>query len=119
VRSARFAIDAGIGHGDAANNALLLLLLDVVPEARRTARFVSHVTARLPDGRFVEARGTVEGHIARDELGGGGFGYDPLFVPVERAPKRMAELSSDEKHAISHRGRAMRALLAELEPLLR
>lgn len=126
VRSARFAEDAGLANtGDDPNNALLLAMLEPVPDERRTARFVSCVCARLLEGaqadapRYVEARGTVEGRIARDLTGQGGFGYDPLFVVTDEgagafAGKRMAELTADEKHAISHRGRAMRALLAKL-----
>lgn len=115
VRSARFASDHGAGSGDVANNALLLALLDPVPDALRTARFVAAVCARMiSTGALLTARGTVEGHIARDLLGSGGFGYDPLFLPAEAGGRRMAELSSDEKHSISHRGRAMRDLLAQL-----
>jgi XTP/dITP diphosphohydrolase len=116
VRSARFASDAGTGAGDDANNRLLLLLLEAVPDAMRTARFLSAVCARILDtGAIVEAQGTVEGKIARELSGSGGFGYDPLFI-VEGTSKRMAELTAAEKHAISHRGRAMRALLAKLTP---
>jgi XTP/dITP diphosphohydrolase len=116
VRSARFAEDHGTGKGDDANNALLLVLLEAVPDEMRTARFGSAVCAVVVDGgHVVEAWGTVEGRIARDLVGGGGFGYDPLFLPDEAPGRRMAELSADEKHAISHRGRAMRELLARLE----
>jgi XTP/dITP diphosphohydrolase len=116
VRSARFAFDHGTGAGDDANNALLLLLLEAVPVEMRTARFVSAVCAVLVETRaHLDAFGTVEGRIARDLVGSGGFGYDPLFLPDEAPGRRMAELSSDEKHAISHRGRAMRALLAKLD----
>ena len=114
VRSARFATDHGTGSGDDANNRLLLLLLAPVSDERRTARFVAHVAARVPDGRMLDAEGTMEGHVAHDLEGAGGFGYDPLFIAAERAPRRMAELSPDDKNAISHRGRAMRALLSRL-----
>jgi len=134
VRSARFAKDAGYapvddaGHPlskDAANNRLLLHLLGAMPLERRGASFACHVAAvPVPTGAgdsagddvTVTARGTVSGRIATDALGGGGFGYDPLFIvddddaPVLRG-RRMAELSSSEKHAISHRGRAMAILL--------
>jgi XTP/dITP diphosphohydrolase len=115
VRSARFAADHGTGDGDAANNALLLTLLEAVPHERRTARFASHVHALvLASGAREDAFGTVEGHIARELKGEGGFGYDPMFLPVEAPGRSMAELSSNEKHAISHRGRAMRVLLDAL-----
>lgn len=116
VRSARFAADHGTGEGDDANNTLLLLLLEAVPDPMRTARFASAVCAVVvATGQVFEAWGTVEGFIARDLLGSGGFGYDPLFLPRDVPGKRMAELSAAEKHAISHRGRAMRDLLARLE----
>lgn len=116
VRSARFAVDHGTGRGDEANNDLLLLLMAPVPDERRTARFACAVCALAMDGTAAhEAFGTVEGRIARDRAGMGGFGYDPLFIPVAHAPLRMAELSAEQKHAISHRGQAMRTVLAALE----
>lgn len=115
VRSARFALDAGTGQGDADNNALLLLMLAAVPGPMRAARFVSAVCAVvLETGAVHEASGVVNGRIAADLSGEGGFGYDPLFLCDDMPGRRMAELSTDEKHAISHRGRAMRALLAKL-----
>jgi XTP/dITP diphosphohydrolase len=93
-------------------------MLDAVPEGMRGARFVSAVCAVLVnDGRVIEASGSVEGTIARDLRGDGGFGYDPLFRPTDAPGRRMAELTADGKHAISHRGRAMRALLETLERL--
>jgi XTP/dITP diphosphohydrolase len=116
VRSARFAEDKGVGKGDDDNNKLLMLLLEPVPDERRTARFASAVCAMILSTREVlEAFGTVEGKIGRAFRGSGGFGYDPLFLPDEAPGKTMAELTSDEKHAISHRGRAMRILLTQLE----
>ncbi len=119
VRSARFAADHGVEMlgptVDDANNALLLLLLEAVPDEMRGARFASAVCAVVVQtGEHLEAFGTVEGRIARDLEGDGGFGYDPLFLPDEAPGRRMAELTPDGKHAISHRGRAMRALLAQL-----
>lgn len=116
VRSARFASDHGTGEGDQANNDLLLLMLAPVPDERRSARFACAVCAvGVASEAAHEAFGTVEGNIARDHAGSGGFGYDPLFIPVAHAPLRMAELSSEQKHAISHRGQAMRAALAALD----
>ena len=123
VRSARFAEDAGLTHlaatTDGANNALLLAMLHAVPDEQRAARFVSFVCARIDDAakpRYLKARGTVEGRIARDLIGAGGFGYDPLFVCSDEPATgmRMAELTAEQKHAISHRGRAMRVLLKNL-----
>jgi XTP/dITP diphosphohydrolase len=121
VRSARWSADCGYAPPglatDAANNRLLLTLLAPVPDERRTARFFAAVHAiDVASGAEHAAAGAVEGLIARDELGGGGFGYDPLFVVADGSSaargRRMAELTADEKHAISHRGRALRALFA-------
>ena len=66
-----------------------------------------------PDGSEVVATGTVEGWIAGQARGEGGFGYDPLFVPVEGDGRTFAEMG-DEKHALSHRGRAFRSLVRKL-----
>jgi XTP/dITP diphosphohydrolase len=88
--------------------------LDGVPVAERTARFVSAAAAVWPDGRSVVRRGVVEGHIAGSARGSGGFGYDPIFVPVEGDGRTFGEMTADEKHALSHRGRAFRALRDEL-----
>lgn len=111
VRSARFAEDHGAGRGDADNNRLLLQKLRGVPAPARSARFVCAICLLTPDGTTRFAFGEVEGHIAEDERGEGGFGYDPLFCPVEAPGKRMAELTASEKHAISHRGHAIRRAL--------
>ncbi len=73
--------------------------------------------ARWPDGREVAVRGEVEGAITAAPRGGHGFGYDPVFVPVEGDGRTFAEMSAAEKHALSHRGRAFRALAhALVEP---
>ena len=82
------------------------------PEQRR-ARFRTAVMVVWPDGREVSVEGVVEGHIARSPTGTGGFGYDPVFVPDEADGRSFAEMG-DEKHEISHRGRAFRALAAAL-----
>ncbi len=118
VRSARFAADHGAGQGDVANNALLLARLQDVDDGRRAARFRCAICARLPDGRVVLGDGALEGRIARDLTGASGFGYDPLFIVEDGPPssrgRRLAELRPDEKHAISHRGRALRTVLSRL-----
>jgi XTP/dITP diphosphohydrolase len=123
VRSARWSGDCGYAPPglavDEANNRLLLALLEPVPAARRTARYVAAVHAiDVHSGDERSARGTVEGSIARTPSGAGGFGYDPLFIvddgPAVVRGRRMAELTADEKHAISHRGRALRSLWAPL-----
>jgi XTP/dITP diphosphohydrolase len=112
VLSARFAGVSGEG-ADAANNKKLLELMENVPDAERTGRFVSVVTAVFPDGRVISARGECEGRIGREERGGGGFGYDPLFTPLG-CEKTFAELSAEEKNKISHRAKALAALRERL-----
>ena len=102
------------------NVAKLLAALEDVPEERRTARFETVVVGRFPDGSEVTASGAVEGRIAARPQGESGFGYDPVFVPAEGDGRTFAEMAPAEKHAISHRGRAFRALAAlladEVEP---
>jgi len=110
VYSARWATLNDSGAGDADNNRLLLKQLERVPEERRTARFVCVLALSDPNGRIVlTARDTVEGRIIHEARGSNGFGYDPLFF-VESKGKTTAELLSDEKHAISHRGKALVAM---------
>jgi XTP/dITP diphosphohydrolase len=107
VRSARYAGE----DGDAvANVAKLLGELAAVPEEARTARFRTVVMVRWPDGREVAAEGVVEGVIAPAPRGGGGFGYDPVFLADEGGGLSFAEMDADVKDAISHRGRALRAV---------
>ncbi len=118
VYSARYA---GEDATYADNVAKLLRELERVgartPTAR-TARFRTVALVRWPDGREVMAEGTVEGTIALERRGAGGFGYDPVFVPDtddgEPGPRTFAEMSALDKHAVSHRGRAIRALVARL-----
>jgi len=113
VYSARYAG----GHGDdAANRARLLRELAGVPEPKRTARFVCCAALVTPEGDTHVEIGTVEGRIIHEERGAMGFGYDPLFVP-EGKERTFAEMPADEKHTISHRGRAFGKLRAYLEAL--
>lgn len=117
VRSARYAAGPGDegNADDAANVAKLLSELADRPEAAdRTARFRAVVVLRWPDGREVVASGSVEGAIAAAPRGEGGFGYDPVFVPDDGDGSTFAEMGAEAKHAISHRGRALAALLAQL-----
>jgi XTP/dITP diphosphohydrolase len=114
VWSARFA---GEGATYADNVAKLLRELTGVAPGRRTARFETVALIRWPDGREVVATGAVGGVIATEARGDGGFGYDPVFVPAEGDGRTFAELSPEEKHALSHRGRAFRALAEELAKL--
>jgi XTP/dITP diphosphohydrolase len=106
VMSARYG---GPGATDGDRYRKVLALLRDVPEARRTARFRCAAAYATPDGEVLLAEGIVEGRVATEPAGSGGFGYDPVFVP-EGETRTMAQLTSAEKHAISHRGRAFRAL---------
>jgi XTP/dITP diphosphohydrolase len=93
------------------------LLQDMYGIEQRSARFVCVVAIFAPDGGVTLFEGKVEGHIAHRPRGSNGFGYDPLFVFPERGVT-MAELTSAEKNAISHRGRAARALAPEVVRLV-
>ena len=84
--------------------------LDGVAPADRTCRYVCAAAAVWPDGREEVVRGTVEGRITDAPRGSGGFGYDPIMQPVEGDGRTFAEMTPDEKHAISHRARAFRLL---------
>jgi XTP/dITP diphosphohydrolase len=111
VRSARYAGE----DGDAgANIAKLLGELAAVPAEARTARFRTVVMVRWPDGHEVTAAGAVDGVIADAPRGAGGFGYDPVFLADEGGGRSFAEMDAAAKDAISHRGRALRALAALL-----
>lgn len=115
VRSARYS---GEGASDADNVALLLDELTrhgAVEPDQRTARFRCVIVLLDPDGTEIVAEGTVEGTIAPEPSGAGGFGYDPVFVPTEGYGRTFAEMTADEKHEISHRGRALRSLAAQLD----
>ena len=101
-------------HGDdAANLRLLLAQLSDVPDAHRGAQFVCAAALVTPDGREHVETGTLRGALLREPAGDGGFGYDPLLRP-DGSDRTCAELTRAEKNAISHRGRAMRALLPHL-----
>jgi XTP/dITP diphosphohydrolase len=111
VYSARFAGEDAT-YADNVNK--LLRQIDEVRRASRTARFRTAVVLALPDGRELTAEGVVEGVIAETARGTGGFGYDAVFAPAGAGGRTFAELDPDHKHAISHRGRALRALAARL-----
>jgi XTP/dITP diphosphohydrolase len=97
-------------HGDdAANLDLVLGQLGDVPDERRGAQFVCAAALALPSGREHVTEGLVSGQLLREPRGTGGFGYDPIFVP-DGNHRTTAEMSGAEKDAISHRGRAFRAL---------
>lgn len=110
VRSARWA---GPDATDEDNNALLLRQLDDVPDERRTARFVCAMALVLPDGAEHLRTGEMQGRLLRAPAGVRGFGYDPLFV-TDGQTVTNAELTGEAKDAISHRGKAVRAILEVL-----
>lgn len=123
VRSSRWAGPAG---DDAANLQLVLAQLDDVPDRERTGRFVCSMALVLPDlvadptgrtpGQEFLQRGEVEGRIIRTPRGENGFGYDPIFQPLGEQ-RTTAELTPEEKDAISHRGRAVRAMASFIRGL--
>ena len=128
VYSARFAGDHG---DDGKNNEKLLKLLEGLPEEERKAKFVSVITLIFPGGEALVARGECAGRIIEAPTGENGFGYDPLFVPDDQPAGRVstepdhegepltsAEMTPAEKNAISHRGKALKALVPAIEALL-
>lgn len=111
VRSARYAGDDAT-YAD--NVAKLLRELAPHEGLARTARFRTVAVVAFPDGREVVAEGIADGHITGEPRGEGGFGYDPVFVPDDGDGQTFAEMDADAKHAVSHRGRAFRALAERL-----
>ena len=114
VLSARWA---GPGRVDRDNLKLVLDQLRETPDFRLGAAFVCAAAVALPDGPEHVVEGRVDGRLIRQPRGTGGFGYDPIFVPAGSS-LTMAELDPEEKDAISHRGRAFRALVPVLADLL-
>ena len=113
VHSARFASEDATYQDNVDH---LLASLDGVPAVDRTARFRTVALLRRPDGSEVVVEGTVEGHITTAPRGDAGFGYDPVFAPDDAGGRTFAEMSADEKHTISHRGRAFRSMATQLGP---
>lgn len=111
VYSARYA---GEGHDDAANNAKLMADMAGVPDGQRTCRFVSAVALARRNLPTLTATGSCEGTLLREPRGQNGFGYDPYFF-YEPSQKSFAELSAEEKNAVSHRKRSLEALKALLD----
>lgn len=111
IYSARYA---GEEKDDAANNAKLLAALVDVPAEKRGAQFHCAIVAIDQNGKRYDAEGIVRGVILREQRGDNGFGYDPLFY-VPEFDKTTAELSMDEKNAISHRGKAVRQIVEILK----
>jgi XTP/dITP diphosphohydrolase len=119
VYSARFA---GVGASDEANNQLLLRELEGVPDERRTARFICVLAFAVPGPagpvRVATYSGSIEGRIIHSPRGNNGFGYDPLFEPLERSGVTTAEIPPEEKNQISHRAKAARGILPLLQKWL-
>lgn len=90
-------------------NRVILDRLKEIPEEKRTARFVCAIAAAFPNGQTLTTRGTMEGIIGYEAKGENGFGYDPIFY-LPQLGKYSAELSSDEKNNLSHRGEALRKM---------
>jgi len=118
ILSARWS--GGLVEGrsiDVANLQLVLAQLSDTPDERLAAQFRCAVSIVLPDGREATVHGEMRGRIVREPRGSNGFGYDPIFVPEGEA-RTSAELTNEEKDAISHRGNALRALVPVLRDLL-
>ncbi len=111
VYSARFA---GEGASDAQKNAKLLSVLEGVPMEKRKARFVCVIAVVFPDGRELLSRGTFDGVIADAPAGENGFGYDPLLYVPEHG-RTVAQMNEAEKNLVSHRGKALSAMLGLLK----
>jgi XTP/dITP diphosphohydrolase len=114
VRSSRYSGE----HASYAENVAKLLAelerVGAVSPADRKARFRTVALAVFPDGRRLVAEGSTEGTISLQAIGAAGFGYDPVFIPDDGDGRTFAQMSPSEKHAISHRGRAFRAIAAGL-----
>jgi XTP/dITP diphosphohydrolase len=120
VKSARFAEakDADRKIVDRKNYQKVLKLLKDVPAEKRTARFVCSLCLASPEKILIETEGVLEGFIIEQPDGENGFGYDPIFF-VPHLNKTVAQLSADQKNAISHRGQAVRKLKPPLKKLLK
>jgi XTP/dITP diphosphohydrolase len=121
VRSARFSGEKSKNEDktliDHRNIARVLELLEGVPKESRTARFICSLCLASPKKILLETQGTLEGRITDQEIGTNGFGYDPIFY-VQELKKTVAQLTPEEKNAISHRGKAIRKLKYLLEKLV-
>lgn len=104
VFSARYS---GIHGDDDGNNRKLLSELEGIPTEKRTAHFACAICVSFPDGSEVTATGKCEGYIGYEKKGTNGFGYDPLFMVGDRS---LAQMTAEEKDAISHRGNALKEL---------
>jgi len=121
VKSSRYSGEKTINDDgtliDHRNIAKVLKLLEGVPKEKRTARFFCALCLASPEEVLIETEGTLEGLITTEEIGKNGFGYDPIFF-VPHLNKTVAQLTPEEKNAISHRGNAIRKLKPLLKKLL-
>jgi len=119
IKSARFSGEKADDRTllDYKNMAKVLKLLEGVPKEERTARFVCCLCLASPVEVLIQTKGTLEGFITEKEIGENGFGYDPIFF-VPHLNKTAAQLTAEEKNAISHRGNAIRKLKPLLNKLL-
>ena len=120
IESARFCGEKNEDRKliDHKNIAKVLKLLEGLPTEKRTARFVCSLCLASPEEILIETQGTLEGLITEKKIGENGFGYDPIFF-VPHLNKTVAQLSPEEKNAISHRGNAIRKLKPLLDKLLK
>ena len=112
VYSARYGGDPSMSDWDRLE--LLLKNTEQVPDGQRQAQFVCVITFVTPEGKTIQARGEIHGELLREPRGENGFGYDPIFY-YPPFGKTTAEISAEEKHAVSHRGNALRVLNEKLK----
>ena len=112
VYSARYGGDPSMSDWDRLE--LLLKNTEHVPEGQRQAQFVCVITLVTPEGQTIQARGEIHGELIREPRGENGFGYDPIFY-YPPFGKTTAEISAEEKHAVSHRGKALRVFYDKLK----
>lgn len=114
VYAARYAGEAATYADNVAKVLRELERAGATTPPQRRARFRTVALLRWPDGREMLAEGAVHGNVLHEPRGHAGFGYDPIFVPDDGGGASFAEMSAEAKHAISHRGRAFRALAEQL-----
>ena len=112
VYSARYGGDPSLSDWDRLE--LLLKNTEEVPDGQRQAQFVCVITLVTPEGQTIQARGEIHGELLREPRGENGFGYDPIFY-YPPFGKTTAEISAEEKHAVSHRGKALRVFYDKLK----
>ena len=112
VYSARYGGDPAMSDWDRLE--LLLKNTENVPDGQRQAQFVCVITFVTPEGQVIHARGEIHGELLREPRGENGFGYDPIFY-YPPFGKTTAEISAEEKHAVSHRGKALRVFYDKLK----